>query len=205
MVEEVKNLKFLGVTLTNQLTWTNNTSQLVRKAQQRLFIPEETEVGQTATKATQLLSKSCGLHYPSHPKIENIYTYCPIYDNCILFIYYFFIYSLSLHNLLHWHFAPNTLGFTCCYIIFCSSYMLDFFSPVICCTFSDRNGVSLYIFVQWQERLIHSWMFYHLLLNTNSHVWIWSRTINKNNVFFFSHIVFQMCGPWMSSSSSFES
>lgn len=36
-VEEVESLKFLGVTLSNQLKWTNNTSQLVKKAQQSLF------------------------------------------------------------------------------------------------------------------------------------------------------------------------
>lgn len=37
IVEQVEKLKFLGVTLSNQLSWTNNTTQLVKKAQQRLF------------------------------------------------------------------------------------------------------------------------------------------------------------------------
>lgn len=36
-VESVERLKSLGVTLSNRLTWTSNTSSLVKKAQQRLF------------------------------------------------------------------------------------------------------------------------------------------------------------------------
>lgn len=36
-MEEEDSVKYLGVTLSNQLTWTGNTSQLVEKAHQRLF------------------------------------------------------------------------------------------------------------------------------------------------------------------------
>lgn len=36
-VEMVESLKFLGVTISKQLTWTTKTSQLVKRAQQRLF------------------------------------------------------------------------------------------------------------------------------------------------------------------------
>ena len=36
-VECVNDLKFLGVTLSRQLTWSSNTSHLVQKTQQRLF------------------------------------------------------------------------------------------------------------------------------------------------------------------------
>lgn len=38
IAETVESLKYLGVTLTVQLTWSTNISQLVKKAQQRLFI-----------------------------------------------------------------------------------------------------------------------------------------------------------------------
>ena len=36
-VESVEDLRFLGVNISNKLTWTSNTSNLVKKAQQRLF------------------------------------------------------------------------------------------------------------------------------------------------------------------------
>lgn len=36
-VERVDNVKFLGIHITSDLTWTLNTSHLVKKAQQRLF------------------------------------------------------------------------------------------------------------------------------------------------------------------------
>ena len=36
-VERVENIKFLGIHITSDLTWTLNTSSLVKKAQQRLF------------------------------------------------------------------------------------------------------------------------------------------------------------------------
>ncbi len=36
-VENVNNIKFLGLYITNDLTWTVNTHYLVKKAQQRLF------------------------------------------------------------------------------------------------------------------------------------------------------------------------
>ncbi|KAI3367117.1 hypothetical protein L3Q82_008187 [Scortum barcoo] len=36
-VERVKNIKFLGIHITSDLTWSMNTAHLVKKAQQRLF------------------------------------------------------------------------------------------------------------------------------------------------------------------------
>lgn len=36
-MESVEDLRFLGVNISNNLTWTSNTSNLVKKAQQRLF------------------------------------------------------------------------------------------------------------------------------------------------------------------------
>ena len=36
-VERVSNIKFLGLHITSDLTWSANTSHLVKKAQQRLF------------------------------------------------------------------------------------------------------------------------------------------------------------------------
>ncbi|KAI3366962.1 hypothetical protein L3Q82_009604 [Scortum barcoo] len=36
-VERVNNIKFLGIHITSDLTWSMNTAHLVKKAQQRLF------------------------------------------------------------------------------------------------------------------------------------------------------------------------
>ena len=36
-VEIVSSFKFLGVHITEDLTWTNNTTTLVKRAQQRLY------------------------------------------------------------------------------------------------------------------------------------------------------------------------
>ena len=43
VVEQVERFKFLGVHITNKLTWSKHTTTVVKMAQQRLFAPRETD------------------------------------------------------------------------------------------------------------------------------------------------------------------
>ncbi len=46
-VERVSSTKFLGVHITEDLSWTNNTAALAKKAQQRLYFPPQTKKSQS--------------------------------------------------------------------------------------------------------------------------------------------------------------
>ena len=43
VVEPVESFKFLGVHITNKLTWSKHTKTVVKRARQNLFPPQETE------------------------------------------------------------------------------------------------------------------------------------------------------------------
>ena len=43
VVEQVESFKFLGVHITNKLSWSKHTKTVVKRAQQCLFHPQETE------------------------------------------------------------------------------------------------------------------------------------------------------------------
>lgn len=58
IVETVESLKYLGVTLTVQLTWSTNISQLVKKAQQRLFILRKLKQAKPLQKVCRSAVKS---------------------------------------------------------------------------------------------------------------------------------------------------
>lgn len=58
IVKTVESLKYLGVTLTVQLTWSTNISQLVKKAQQRLFILRKLKQAKPLQKVCRSAVKS---------------------------------------------------------------------------------------------------------------------------------------------------
>ncbi|KAI3353126.1 hypothetical protein L3Q82_019253, partial [Scortum barcoo] len=50
-VERVNNIKFLGIHITSDLTWSMNTAHLVKKAQQKTLLPQEAETCWTLPSA----------------------------------------------------------------------------------------------------------------------------------------------------------
>lgn len=74
-VERVPSFKFLGVHISEDLTWTLNTSSLVKKAHQRLFFLRR-------LRKAHLSPQILGNFYPC--AIESILTYCITvwYGNC---------------------------------------------------------------------------------------------------------------------------
>ncbi|KAI3352931.1 hypothetical protein L3Q82_019494 [Scortum barcoo] len=63
-VERVNNIKFLGIHITSDLTWSMNTAHLVKKAQQRLFFLRKLKC---AGLSPQLLDKLLQGHNREHP------------------------------------------------------------------------------------------------------------------------------------------
>ena len=53
-VEKVENIKFLGVQISDNLSWSNNTTGLVKRAQQRLYFLRKLQQA-----AEQLLASGC--------------------------------------------------------------------------------------------------------------------------------------------------
>ena len=64
-VECVDDIKFLGVTVSKQLTWSSNTSQLVKKAQQRLFFIQEAETGPAPTETVNFYRIPSRMSWPT--------------------------------------------------------------------------------------------------------------------------------------------
>ncbi|KAI3377514.1 hypothetical protein L3Q82_008692, partial [Scortum barcoo] len=60
----VNNIKFLGIHITSDLTWSMNTAHLVKKAQQRLLLPQEAKTCWTLPTVPDKLRKS---HNREHP------------------------------------------------------------------------------------------------------------------------------------------
>ncbi|KAI3370600.1 hypothetical protein L3Q82_007169 [Scortum barcoo] len=63
-VERVNNIKFLGIHITSDLTWSMNTAHLVKKAQQRLFFLRKAETCWTLPSAPDKLLQG---HNREHP------------------------------------------------------------------------------------------------------------------------------------------
>ncbi|KAI3356770.1 hypothetical protein L3Q82_003451 [Scortum barcoo] len=63
-VERVNNIKFLGIHITSDLTWSMNTAHLVKKAQQRLFFLRKLK---RAGLSPQLLTNFYRSHNREHP------------------------------------------------------------------------------------------------------------------------------------------
>ncbi|KAI3363758.1 hypothetical protein L3Q82_001370 [Scortum barcoo] len=63
-VERVNNIKFLGIHITFDLTWSMNTAHLVKKAQQRLFFLRKAETCWTLPSAPDKLLQG---HNREHP------------------------------------------------------------------------------------------------------------------------------------------
>ncbi|KAI3352060.1 hypothetical protein L3Q82_020875, partial [Scortum barcoo] len=63
-VERVNNIKFLGIHITSDLTWSMNTAHLVKKAQQRLFFLRKLK---RAGLSPQLLTNLLQGHNREHP------------------------------------------------------------------------------------------------------------------------------------------
>ena len=63
-VEQVESFKFLGVHITNKLTWYKHTQTVVKRAQKKPILPQETEkVWHESSDPQKVLQ----LHHREHP------------------------------------------------------------------------------------------------------------------------------------------
>ncbi|KAI3376216.1 hypothetical protein L3Q82_016730 [Scortum barcoo] len=63
-VEVVSSFRYLGVHISDDLTWSNNTSCLIRKAHQRPLLPQEAEARRAGELSPDLLLQMCGGERP---------------------------------------------------------------------------------------------------------------------------------------------
>ncbi|KAI3372023.1 hypothetical protein L3Q82_006890 [Scortum barcoo] len=63
-VEVVSSFRYLGVHISDDLTWSKNTSCLIRKAHQRPLLPQEAEARRAGELSPDLLLQMCGGERP---------------------------------------------------------------------------------------------------------------------------------------------
>jgi hypothetical protein len=73
VVEQVESFKFLGVHTTNKLTWSKHTMTVMKREQQNLFPPQETEKIWHGSSDPQ---KILQLHHREHGCITAWYGNC---------------------------------------------------------------------------------------------------------------------------------